>query len=112
VQLAIDDFGSGNSALRYLQHFAIDTLKIDKSFVDGLGEDPRSTALLRGMVAFAKHLGMSVTGEGIETSDQSEWLWAIGCDHAQGFVFARPGPPESIERLLTAAGEPPLDLAA
>jgi diguanylate cyclase (GGDEF)-like protein len=101
VQLAIDDFGSGNSALRYLQHFPIDTLKIDRSFVEDLGKDQRSTALLRGIVAFAKSVGMSVTGEGVETTEQSACLRALGCDHAQGFLFARPSPPEAIATLLS-----------
>jgi diguanylate cyclase (GGDEF)-like protein len=105
VQLAIDDFGSGNSALRYLQHFPIDTLKIDRSFVEGLGRDPRSAALLRGMVAFAKSIGLSVTGEGVETLDQSDCLRALGCDRAQGFLFARPAPPESITTLLDEHAE-------
>ncbi|MBV8719244.1 MAG: EAL domain-containing protein [Chloroflexi bacterium] len=107
VKLAIDDFGSGNSALRYLQHFPIDTLKIDRSFVEGLGRDPRSTALLRGMVAFAKSIGLSVTGEGVETSDQSDCLRALGCDRAQGFLFAKPSPPEAIAPLLEHSADHP-----
>lgn len=112
VQLAIDDFGSGNSALRYLQHLAIDTLKIDRSFVEGLGQDPRSTALLRGMVAFAKSVGLSVTGEGVETQEQSACLRALGCDHAQGFLFARPGAPHVISEMLARAEEEELRDAA
>lgn len=112
VQLAIDDFGSGNSALRYLQYFPIDTLKIDRSFVAGLGEDARRTAVLRGIVAFARSIGLSVTGEGVETADQSECLRALGCDRAQGFLFARPAPPEAITALLGADPEGLTDLAA
>jgi diguanylate cyclase (GGDEF)-like protein len=113
VQLAIDDFGTGNSALRYLQHFPIDTLKIDRSFVEGLGRDPRSVPLLRGIVAFAKSVGLTVTGEGVETTDQSEYLRALGCDRAQGFLFARPSPPEAIDVLLSGDQRPrPQPLAA
>jgi EAL domain-containing protein (putative c-di-GMP-specific phosphodiesterase class I) len=112
VQLAIDDFGSGNSALRYLQHFPIDTLKIDRSFVEGLGTDPRSLGLLRGIVAFAKNIGMSVTGEGVETSDQSDCLRSLGCDRAQGFLFARPSPADTIDSLLAECPTNPFVLAA
>jgi len=67
VRLAIDDFGTGTSAIDYLRRFPVDTLKIDRSFIGELGQDERTTALVRAMVAFGRSLGMSVTGEGVET---------------------------------------------
>jgi diguanylate cyclase (GGDEF)-like protein len=100
VRLAIDDFGTGNSALNYLRRFPVETLKIDRSFVQELGQDQRSTDMVRGMIAFAKHLGLTVTGEGIETHEQSMHLRAMGCDWGQGYLFARPVPAATITELL------------
>ena len=110
VQLAIDDFGAGYAALSYLRRFPVGTLKIDRSFVDDLGRDSRTTAMVRGLIAFAKSLGLSVTGEGIETPEQSALLRAMGCDSGQGYLFARPLAPAQLESLLkathNAAGSP------
>jgi len=100
VQLAIDDFGTGNSALNYLKRFHVDTLKIDRSFVEELAADERSAAMVQGIIAFAKSLGLSVTGEGVETTAQSDALRALGCDRAQGFLFARPLPAHEVPRVL------------
>jgi diguanylate cyclase (GGDEF)-like protein len=100
IRLAIDDFGTGYSSLSYLKRFPVDTLKIDRSFVDGLGEDSQDTAIVRSIVALAKALGLSVTGEGIETSVQREQLRELDCDRGQGYLFARPQPAELIERLF------------
>jgi EAL domain-containing protein (putative c-di-GMP-specific phosphodiesterase class I) len=100
VQLAIDDFGTGNSALNYLKRFHVDTLKIDRSFVEELVANSRSAAMVQGIIAFAKSLGLSVTGEGVETLEQSQALRAFGCDRAQGFLFARPLPAEEVPRVL------------
>jgi diguanylate cyclase (GGDEF)-like protein len=100
VQLAIDDFGTGNAALNYLRRFEVDTLKIDRSFVEELAGSERSSAMVQGIIAFAKSLGLSVTGEGVETTEQSEALRALGCDRAQGFLFARPLPASEVPRVL------------
>jgi EAL domain-containing protein (putative c-di-GMP-specific phosphodiesterase class I) len=99
-QLAIDDFGTGYSSLSYLRQFPVDTLKIDRSFVDGLGADAQNTAIVRSVVALAQALDVSVTGEGIETATQESELRMLGCDGGQGYLFARPLPPTDIQALL------------
>ena len=103
VRLAVDDFGTGFSGLSYFQRFPLDTLKIDRSFVSGLGRDPRSDAIVHATIAFAKALGLTVTAEGIETEDQFERLHALGADLGQGFLFARPLESAAADAYLVAA---------
>jgi diguanylate cyclase (GGDEF)-like protein/PAS domain S-box-containing protein len=102
VTLAIDDFGTGYSSLAYLKRFPVDTLKIDRSFVDGLGQDPQDTAIVRSVITIAKTLNLAVTGEGIENLEQFEELRALACDEGQGFYFARPTPGPELTRLIHA----------
>jgi diguanylate cyclase (GGDEF)-like protein len=104
VKLAIDDFGTGYSSLSYLRQFPVDTLKIDRSFVDGLGREAHDTELVRGVIAMAKSLSLAVTSEGIETTEQLNQLLELGCDKGQGFYFARPLPPEAFGRDLWQDG--------
>jgi EAL domain-containing protein (putative c-di-GMP-specific phosphodiesterase class I) len=100
VRLAIDDFGSGFSAFSYLRRCPVDTLKIDRSFVSGLGQNPEDERIVEAVIAFSKTLGLDVVGEGIETADQAARLYQLGCETGQGFLFAHPLAPSVIEAAL------------
>jgi EAL domain-containing protein (putative c-di-GMP-specific phosphodiesterase class I) len=102
VQLVVDDFGTGFSALEYFKRFAVQGLKIDRSFIGGLGHSREDTAIVTATLAFAQALGLSVTAEGVETTDQLERLRALGCPQAQGFLFSRPVPSAELPSLLAA----------
>ena len=92
VRLAVDDFGVGYSSLSYLKNFPLDVLKIDRSFVSGLGTGSDDTAIISAIVDVAHSLGLSVVAEGIETSEQLAQLRDLGCDIGQGYFLARPIP--------------------
>jgi diguanylate cyclase len=100
VALAIDDFGTGYSSLSWLKHLPISTLKLDKSFVQGLGVDPADRAIAQSVLTMADCLDVTVTAEGIETAEQADELISLGCISGQGYYYARPQPAEVIERLL------------
>ncbi len=108
VQLAIDDFGTGFSALEYFKRFAVHGLKIDRSFVGGLGRSREDTAIVTATLAFASALELVVTAEGVESQDQVERLEALGCHQAQGYLFSRPVPAEAVPALLEAQAGPRL----
>jgi diguanylate cyclase (GGDEF)-like protein len=97
--VAVDDFGTGYSSLSHIKRFPIDELKIDKSFVDGLGTDPEDTAIVAAVVAMAQALGLMVIAEGVETSDQLGRLRHLGCEMVQGYVYSRPVRPDDLVAL-------------
>jgi EAL domain-containing protein (putative c-di-GMP-specific phosphodiesterase class I) len=103
VSIALDDFGSGYSSLGYLQRFPLDKLKIDRSFVVALGESANGGVIIQAIVALGRALGLSVLVEGVETEQQRVLLRLAGCDEMQGFLFARPAPAKTIDRLLAQA---------
>jgi len=100
VQLSIDDFGTGYSSLSYLQRLPFDTLKIDRSFVSGVGSNGENSELLQTIISLAKNLKMRVIAEGIETESQLAVLQTLGCDFGQGYLMARPKPLDETEKLL------------
>ena len=103
VALAIDDFGTGYSSLSWLKHFPISTLKLDKSFVQGLGVDPADRAIAQSVLTMAECLDVTVTAEGIETAGQAAELVSLGCISGQGYYYARPQPADEIDRLLAGS---------
>jgi len=103
VRLAIDDFGTGYSSLSYLKRFPVDTLKVDKVFVDGLEHDADDMAIVQAVVTLARALGLEVTAEGIESAAQLAQLRKLGCHLGQGYYFARPLAANAIAPLLAAS---------
>jgi diguanylate cyclase (GGDEF)-like protein/PAS domain S-box-containing protein len=101
VDLAIDDFGTGYSSMSYLKRLDIDYLKIDKSFIAGLGTDAISTTITETIIVMAHKLGLKVIAEGVESAVQRDWLVKHGCDFAQGFLFSYPLPAKDFEARLT-----------
>ena len=100
ISLALDDFGTGYSSLSHLKRLTIDALKIDRSFVDGLGRDSESGAIVSAVLSMASALDLRVTAEGVETQGQLSRLRAAGCEYAQGFLFSAPAPAEELEARL------------
>ena len=90
VCLGIDDFGMGYSSLSYLHRYLIDTLKIDRSFVDQMGSNHESAAIVGTIITLAHHLGMDVIAEGLETTEQLARLRALECEYGQGYLFSKP----------------------
>ncbi len=104
VKIAVDDFGTGYSSLAYLKNFPVDSLKIDRAFISGVGVDKDDSAIVRSVVALGHALDLSVTGEGIETPEQRAYLHDLGCDLGQGYLFDRPLPAAAIEAAIAAHG--------
>jgi EAL domain-containing protein (putative c-di-GMP-specific phosphodiesterase class I) len=101
VRLVIDDFGTGYSALGYLTRMPLDALKIDRSFVVGLGVAPRDTAIAKAIIGMSRALSLDVVAEGVETPRQVAELRKLGCGFAQGFYYSPPVPAAEITSMLS-----------
>jgi diguanylate cyclase (GGDEF)-like protein len=103
VKIAMDDFGTGYSSLSYLQSFPFDKIKIDRSFTSLIKENPQSAAIIRAIVGLGRGLSMNIVAEGVETSDQLDFLREEDCHHVQGYLVGRPYP---IEKYAEEVGRP------
>jgi diguanylate cyclase (GGDEF)-like protein len=104
VEIALDDFGTGYASLRHLKEFPVDTVKIDRSFVRDMEDDPNDEAIINAVVNLGKNLGIKVVAEGIERMSQAERLIELGCDYGQGFLFSEAIPGNRIAQLVTDLG--------
>ena len=102
IKVALDDFGTGHSSLTLLRSLPIDRVKIDQTFVRELGRDARATAIVRGVVTLAKDLGLEVVAEGVESAAQAEVLGELGCQFAQGYLWAKAMPAAQLAQELWA----------
>jgi EAL domain-containing protein (putative c-di-GMP-specific phosphodiesterase class I) len=100
IRVSVDDFGTGYSSLSYLHRLPIDVLKIDRSFVSGLGVDAGRSAIVHTIVSLANHLGVDAIAEGVETPEQLAYLRELGCQYGQGYLFSRPREPEAAAELI------------
>jgi EAL domain-containing protein (putative c-di-GMP-specific phosphodiesterase class I) len=104
VTSALDDLASGYSSLNRLRAFDVDFVKLDRGLVDGIDKDPRAQAIVRGIVGLASELGVGVIAEGVETADEMDTLVRLGCQSAQGHLFARPQSSAETSETLQARG--------
>ena len=107
MRLAIDNFGTGYASLLYLRQSPVDIIKIDPSFVAGLGHDDTLTLLTRTVVQVGRELGLRVVAEGIEQPRQLTALREMGCHYGQGFLVSRPMAASALEALIRTSGEAP-----
>jgi EAL domain-containing protein (putative c-di-GMP-specific phosphodiesterase class I) len=106
IRVALDDFGTGYSSLSYLRDFPIDSVKIDRSFVNEVTSLQEDTSIVKAVISMAQSLGLRVVAEGVENLDQFQFLRAHSCDEAQGFLFSQAVPPDEFATLLESGGNP------
>jgi EAL domain-containing protein (putative c-di-GMP-specific phosphodiesterase class I) len=102
IRVAIDDFGTGYSSLDQLRRMPVDIVKVDRSFVSGMADDPTDRALVAAVVGMGRALKLAVVAEGIESPEEAEALRELGCNIGQGFLFAKPLPAEEMDELLAS----------
>jgi EAL domain-containing protein (putative c-di-GMP-specific phosphodiesterase class I) len=102
IRIAMDDFGTGYSSLSYLRSFPYDKIKVDRSFVSDLAAGTEHVIIVQAVVSIARALGMTTTAEGVEAAGQKEFLAALGCDEAQGYLFSAPVPADAVPGLIAA----------
>jgi EAL domain-containing protein (putative c-di-GMP-specific phosphodiesterase class I) len=100
IHFSVDDFGTGYSSLAHLHQLPVQTLKIDRSFVERINEPNGTYSIVQAIVFLAHSLGLTVVAEGVEREDQLTRLWQLDCDRVQGYYFARPMPAPAITRLM------------
>jgi EAL domain-containing protein (putative c-di-GMP-specific phosphodiesterase class I) len=106
IRVAVDDFGTGYSSLAYLRELPIDELKLDRSFVQPMADDPRAAAIVESTIGLAHSLGMTLVAEGVEDAATAGHLAVSGCDESQGYFFSRPLPAADLERWLDTRDAP------
>ena len=100
IHISVDDFGTAYSSLSYLKRFPLNTLKIDRSFIRDINEDPDDAAITAAIVALARSLRLNVTAEGVETESQLDFLRGLNCDEVQGFYFSKPLCVKDFEQMI------------
>jgi EAL domain-containing protein (putative c-di-GMP-specific phosphodiesterase class I) len=100
IKISLDDFGTGYSSLNYLKALPIDTVKIDKSFIDNICTNSNENAITEGIIFLAHRIGLNVTAEGVELKEQYELLNDEECDKIQGYIFSRPVLAEKVEEMI------------
>ena len=104
IRIAVDDFGTGHSSLSYLRRFDVDQIKIDRSFVAGIGTERSDETIVKAIIAMGHSLGLTIVAEGVETREQYDFLRTHGCDRAQGYLIGRPLEAAAVEALIRERG--------
>jgi len=112
IQIAIDDFGTGYSSLRYLEDLPLDTLKIDRSFVNKLNHHDPQHSLVNTIILMASSFGITTVAEGVETRQQLQSVVELGCDYIQGYYYSRPVPASTLTSVIDKINARPLTHAS